>query len=111
MRVVWRWLRGSEAALGLVVFLVAVGGAFGVVEWMMSAERGCAPQATAPICDESVKGVVVPIGVFGPLLMCGIAMGGIKLSSVPVMPRWALAGVVGSVLCLLPGIAIAAAGA
>lgn len=108
MRNVWRWIWRSETTLGLVLLVVALAGAGAVVNWMSAADDGCTTRATAAICDDSLKDLVVPVSVFGTLIFCAVALIGVKWSSVTWMRRWTLIGLLGELACLAAGAALAA---
>jgi ABC-type transport system involved in cytochrome c biogenesis permease subunit len=108
MRKFWRWVSGSETTLGLVLLVVALAGAGAVVNWMSSAEHGCAPKDTAAICDDSLKNLVVPVSVFGTLIFCAVSVIGVKWSGTAWMRRWTLIGLAGELVCLAAGAALAA---
>jgi hypothetical protein len=107
MRKVWRWVWGSETTLGLVLLVVALAGAGVVINWMSAADDGCTAGATAAVCDDTLKGFVVPVSVFGTLAFCAVAVIGVKWSSSAWMRRWALIGLLGELACLAAGAALA----
>lgn len=106
----WRWVMRSETTLGLFLLVVALAGAGLVINWMSSAEHGCAPHDTAAICDDGVKDVIVPISVFGTLAFCAVSVIGVKWSSLAWMRRWTLIGLAGELVCLAAGAVLAATG-
>jgi ABC-type transport system involved in cytochrome c biogenesis permease subunit len=110
MRKVWRWVGRSETTLGLVLLVVALAGAGVVVNWMSAADDGCTARATAAICDDSLKDVVVPVSVFGTIIFCAVSVIGVKWSSLVWMRRWTLIGLLGELACLAAGAALAATG-
>lgn len=105
---VWRWVLRSETTLGLVLLVVALAGAGVVINWMSSADDGCGTHGTAAICDNSLTDFVVPISVFGTLIFCAVSILGVKWSSAVWMRRWTLIGLIGELVCLGAGAALAA---
>ena len=110
MRKIWRWVWRSETTLGLVLLVVALAGAGVVINWMSAADDGCTAGATAAICDESLKDLVVPVSVFGTLAFCAVSVIGVKWSSLAWMRRWTLIGLAGELVCLATGAVLAATG-
>jgi hypothetical protein len=104
---IWRWLWRSETTLGLVLLVVALAGAGVVINWMSAAADRCTAGATAAICDDSLKDLVVPVSVFGTLIFCAVSVIGLKWSSHAWMRRWTLIGLLGEIACLAAGAALA----